>query len=172
VKWFAFARADGERSIERPDRNILVAYESRSGEGLGPGTVAATGRGREMSELPDDVERIIADHFDSIERLEIVLLLRNRRARDFAPAEVTAELRLGPASAPEQLAELARRGFAVEGGEPARYRYAPDTPEKERLMNELARCYAERRVTVISQIFAPRSDPVRSFADAFKLRRK
>jgi hypothetical protein len=125
-----------------------------------------------MAELPGDVERFIADHFDSIERLEILLLLRNRRPRDFAPAEVTAELRLGPASAPGQLAELARRGFVVAAGEPPRYRYAPDGSEKERLMNDLDRCYAERRVTVITQIFSPRGDPVRSFADAFKLRRK
>ncbi|MFL5410345.1 MAG: hypothetical protein ACJ79D_03135 [Myxococcales bacterium] len=125
-----------------------------------------------MSDLPGDVERFIADHFDSIERLEILLLLRNRRPREFAPGEVTAELRLGPTSAPEQLAELARRGFVVEEGQPPRYRYGPDGSEKERLMADLARCYAERRVTVITQIFSPRTDPVRSFADAFKLRRK
>ena len=85
---------------------------------------------------------------------------------------MTAELRLGPSSAPEQLAELARRGFVAANGEPPRYRYAPDGSEKERLMNELARSYTERRVTVIKQIFAPRHDPVRSFADAFKLRGK
>jgi hypothetical protein len=151
----------------------VVAYESRSGEGPGPGIVAAVvRRGREMAELPGDVERLIADHFDSIERLEIVLLLRNRRPRDFAPGEVTTELRLGAASAAEQLSELARRGFVVEDGQPPRYRYGPDGPEKERLMHDLARCYAERRVTVITQIFSPRTDPVRSFADAFKLRRK
>jgi hypothetical protein len=125
-----------------------------------------------MGELPGDLERFIADHFDGLERLEIILLLRNDRSREFAPAEVTAELRLGPASAPEQLAQLARRGFVAAGGEPPRYRYAPDGSEKERLMNDLARCYAERRVTVITQIFSPRSDPVLSFADAFKLRRK
>jgi hypothetical protein len=125
-----------------------------------------------MSDLPGDVEQFIADHFDSLERLEILLLLRGSRPREFAPAEVTAELRLGPSSAPEQLAELARRGFVSVEGDPPRYRYAPDGSDKERLMNDLARLYAQRRVTVITQIFAPRHDPVRSFADAFKLRGK
>jgi len=125
-----------------------------------------------MGELPEDVERFVADHFDSLERLEILLLLRSHRLRDFAPAEVTAELRLGPASASDQLRELVARGFVAGGGEPPKYRYAPDSSEKERVTNELARCYADRRVTVIKQIFSPRSDPVRSFADAFKLRRK
>jgi hypothetical protein len=125
-----------------------------------------------MGELPQEVERFIAEHFDSIERLEILLLLRAQRSREFAPAEVTAELRLGPASAPDQLSALVARGLVAADGEPARYRYAPDSSEKDRVTSDLARCYADRRVTVITQIFSPRSDPVRSFADAFKLRRK
>src|SRR3954468_10963921 len=118
-----------------------------------------------MAELPEDIEGFIADHFDSLERLEILLLLRSQRAREFAPAEVTAELRLGPASAPDQLAVLRERGFVEALGDPPRYRYAPEAGEKERLTSELARCYADRRVTVIKQIFSPRSDAVRSFAD-------
>jgi DNA-binding transcriptional ArsR family regulator len=125
-----------------------------------------------MGELPEDVERFIAEHIDSLERLEILLLLRSRRSRELTPAEVTAELRLGPSSAPAQLEALRDRGFVERGGEPPSFRYAPDAPEKERLTSELARCYLDRRVTVIKQIFSPRSDPVRSFADAFDLRRK
>jgi hypothetical protein len=114
-----------------------------------------------MADLPDDVERFIAEHVDNLEQLEILLLLR----------EVTSELRLGPDSAPARLADMAARGFLAARGDPPRYRYQPDTPEKERVINQLARCYAERRVTVITRIFSPRSDSVRSFADAFKLRR-
>jgi hypothetical protein len=125
-----------------------------------------------MPELPDDVERFIADHVDNLEQLEILLLLRSQPARDFDPREVTAELRLGPESAPERLAAMAASGFLATSGEPPRYRFAPDSAEKARVMGEVARCYAERRVTVITRIFSPRSDSLRSFADAFKLRRK
>ena len=124
-----------------------------------------------MADLPDDVERFIAEHVDNLEQLEILLLLRERRSRELDPREVTSELRLGPDSAPARLADMAARGFLAARGDPPRYRYQPDTPEKERVINQLARCYAERRVTVITQIFSPRSDSVRSFADAFKLRR-
>lgn len=125
-----------------------------------------------MADLPEDVERFIAEHVDNIEQLEILLLLRSQPARAFEPAEVTAELRLGPASAPQRLADLTARGFLAASADPPRYTFAPDHGDKERVISDLAHCYAERRVAVITQIFSPRSDPVRSFADAFKLRRR
>jgi hypothetical protein len=124
-----------------------------------------------MSELPDDVGRFIAEHVDNLEQLEILLLLRAQRSRDLDPREVTAELRLGPTSAAERLADMAARGFLSAEGDPPRYRFAPDTSEKERVIGELARCYAERRVSVVTRIFSRGSDAVRSFADAFKLTR-
>ncbi|HET7786865.1 MAG TPA: hypothetical protein VFL36_12910 [Myxococcales bacterium] len=124
-----------------------------------------------MSELPDDVTRFIAEHVDNLEQLEILLLLRAQLSRELDAREVTAELRLGPSSASERLADMEARGFLAAQGDPPRYRYSPDTAEKARLIDELARCYAERRVSVITRIFSPRSDAVRSFADAFKLRR-
>ena len=125
-----------------------------------------------MPDLPDDVDRFIADHVDNLEQLEILLLLRGQRSREFEPREVTAELRLGPESAPERLADMTARGLLAASGDPPRYRYQPDGAETERVIGELARCYAERRVSVITRIFSPRSDSVRSFADAFKLRRR
>lgn len=125
-----------------------------------------------MPELPDDVERFISEHVDSLAQLEILLLLRARPSKEFQPAEVTAELRLGPATAPERLADLSSLGILAVQGDPPRYRYAPTSDEARRVIDALARCYAERRVVVITQIFSPRSDSVRSFADAFKLRRR
>ena len=125
-----------------------------------------------MADLPEDVERFIAEHVDNIEQLEILLLLRSQPSREFEPREVTAELRLGPDSAPLRLAGMAAHGFLASRPDPPRYQYAPDHGDKERAISQLAHCYAERRVSVITQIFSPRSDPVRSFADAFKLRRR
>jgi hypothetical protein len=118
-----------------------------------------------MPDLPSDVETFIAEHFDCLERLEILLLLRSHCRRDFGAHEVTAELRLGPASAAEHLPALLARGFLSARGDPPRYRYGPDTPVKERLINGLARSYAELRVTVIQRIFAPRRRRVASSND-------
>lgn len=125
-----------------------------------------------MPKLPDDVERFIAQHLENLEQLEILLLLRSQREREFSPREVTAELRLGPDSASTWLSDMAARGFLAAHGDPPRYQFLPDRGETERVIGELARCYSERRVTVITQIFSPRTDSVRGFADAFKLRRR
>jgi hypothetical protein len=125
-----------------------------------------------MAELPEDVERFIAAHIDSLEQLEILLLLRAHPARQFEAREVTAELRLGPATAPDRLADLVARGFLRVSGDPPRYQYAPDSGETARVIGQVAHCYAERRVTVITHIFSPRNDSVRSFANAFNLRRR
>lgn len=124
-----------------------------------------------MRELPDEVERFIAEHVDTLEQLEILLLLRAQRSREFTADAVTAELRLGPATAPERLAALAARGFLSCQGVPPLYRYAPN-PATDQVIGALASVYAERRVAVITRIFSPRTDSVRSFADAFKLRRR
>lgn len=125
-----------------------------------------------MPGLPEDVERFIAQHLDNLEQLEILLLLRSQPNREFEPREVTAELRLGPESARSRLSDMAARGFLSARGDPPRYQYRPDSGETDRVISEVARCYAERRVAVITQIFSPRSDSVRGFADAFKLRRR
>jgi hypothetical protein len=125
-----------------------------------------------MAELPDEVDRFIVQHVDTLEQLEILLLLRSNSAREFSADQVTAELRLGPATAPARLADQAGRGFLGARGEPPRYRYAPSSSEIGRQIDALAHCYSERRVAVITRIFSPRTDPIRSFADAFKLRRR
>jgi hypothetical protein len=53
---------------------------------------------------------------------------------------------------------------------PPRYRYAPATAEQERVVEDLARCYNERRVSVITLIYSKPRDHIRSFANAFRIR--
>jgi hypothetical protein len=117
-----------------------------------------------MADLPADIDQFIDHYFDSVERLETLILLRSHRRHEFSIAEVTAELRSGPSSAPAQLAKLCAHGFLVGGGDPVRYRYMPDSGEKERLLSELLRLYGQRRVTVIERIFSARRDQDRRTA--------
>jgi hypothetical protein len=107
-----------------------------------------------MAELPEEVERFIDAHVENLAQLEILLLLRAHRERAFHPREVTFELRLGPDSAAQRLAGLQAQGLVVAEGE--RFRFQPDGVEKERAVDELALCYARRKVSVIERIFAPR----------------
>jgi hypothetical protein len=51
------------------------------------------------------------------------------------------------------------------------YRFRPQTPELDQITRRLAACYREKRTTVITLIFSRPADAVRSFANAFKLKK-
>ncbi len=123
-------------------------------------------------EIPERVRRLIASHIDSVVQVEILLLLRSQPQRWFSGDDVASELRIDRMWARPQLAELCARGMldCTTDTEP-QYRFSPGTHELASDIDELARVYAERRVTVTSLIFAKPLTPLRSFADAFRLRK-
>jgi len=64
------------------------------------------------------------------------------------------------------------RGLATPAGDaPDAVRYAPAPPALDATVVQLARDYAERRVTVITMIFSKPVDKLRTFADAFRFRK-
>jgi predicted transcriptional regulator len=113
-------------------------------------------------------------HIDSIEKLEVLLLLRNRTEREWTASEVALELRITEASAAARLADLASSGLLVNSAReaPAGYRYSPAHSDDVRSISELAMTYSERRVSVITFIFTKPQERVRGFADAFLLRQR
>jgi hypothetical protein len=112
-------------------------------------------------------------HIDSIEKLEVLLLLRNRAERQWTASEVALELRITEASSAARLADLASSGLLVsDSGSPAAYRYSPAHSDDVRDISELAAAYSERRVSVITFIFSKPQERVRGFADAFLLRKR
>lgn len=124
-------------------------------------------------DIGQDVQALIADQIDSVVQLEVLLLLHADPARSWQPAEVAKELRIEANSSRDQLDQLCGRGLLVcDDATPRNYRYAPRTPELERAVPALARAYAERRVTVINLIYSKPADALRSFADAFRIRRE
>ncbi|HEX3465915.1 MAG TPA: hypothetical protein VHS78_17845 [Candidatus Elarobacter sp.] len=103
---------------------------------------------------------------DSVELLEVLLLLREDRARAWTAEQLSAELRSSPHSIARRLAHLQRRRLAaVESGS---WRYA-GAAKDDRLVRRLAELYRERPTTVIDFIFSPPSDTLQSFSDAFKV---
>ena len=123
--------------------------------------------------IPERVTRLIAEHIHSIEQLEVLLLARQGADRDWSAEEVARELTTLPDSAATRLEDLAARGFLmVEDDSERRYRYDPHDAERERAVGELADVYARRRVTITSMIFSKPSETIRTFADAFRIRKE
>ena len=124
------------------------------------------------SGIPNDVAQFVAEHIHSLEQLEVLLLLRASAPREWDGATIARELRFDPGSAAKRLADLAARGLATAIDEAkGTYRYEPVPPEQDDLVRRLAEAYDQRRVSVITLIFSKPSDTIRSFADAFRLRK-
>jgi predicted transcriptional regulator len=117
--------------------------------------------------FPSDVESFIAACFDSVEQVEILLLLSAERARSWTADEISEKLRSSHNSVNIRLTMLVAHGLVSRNGET--FRYAAN-PYADALVQRLAETYSERRAAVIERIFSRHKDPMQSFADAFKLR--
>lgn len=122
--------------------------------------------------IPNEVRQFLADHVDSVMQLELILLLEGSRARQWSGADLAAELRVDPGWVASQLDELSRRRILTcQPGPEARYQFGPADPATAQAVATLAALYNTHRVSIISMIFAKPVDRLRSFADAFRLRK-
>ncbi|HEX2123835.1 MAG TPA: hypothetical protein VHL59_19580 [Thermoanaerobaculia bacterium] len=125
-----------------------------------------------MSITPSAALRnFLQQRLTSIDQIEIVLLLMRDPARAWTAPEVAAAVGTPQESAAMRLFLLASGGLLVF--EPAgipKYRYAGGNAGTDAMLSELAELYESDRGAVAALVGAP-PDPLRSFADAFKLKK-
>jgi len=124
--------------------------------------VASTG-------VPAGVRRFIGAEIQSVEQLEVLLLLRGAPDKGWTAKEVARALVSQPESAANWLEQMEKRELLSEAD--GVYTYAPATREVAATIDELAESYARYRVAVIGLIFSKPSERVTLFSDAFRLRR-
>ena len=123
--------------------------------------------------LPDDVVRFLNEHIESVEQLEVLLLLHRAGASEWTADMVAAALYTQPASAARRLAALHEHGLIEQTRpDPAAYRFVLDGSGSNEMIDALADTYRERRVAVVTAIASKPMENVRAFSDAFRLRRK
>lgn len=122
--------------------------------------------------IPDDVRRFIVKYVDSVEQLEILLLLRDSPATEWHPEAVARALYSHPESVARRLAGLSAKGLLAVSGSPPTYRYLPERPELLATVTKVAEMYRQRRVAIITLIASQPMENVRAFLDAFRLRKK
>lgn len=123
-------------------------------------------------DLPLAVRTLLNDCIDSVEQLEILVLLYRVRFGRWTARRVSEELRTNHDSTRERLEELVARGLAVAkdmDGE-RRYELVPDRA-REQAVAATVDAYDARRVSVITFVVTKPAERIRSFADAFRLRR-
>jgi hypothetical protein len=120
-----------------------------------------------------EARRFISEYVSSAEQLDVLLLLHGSPGEWLSAADVSQRVYTVPAAALLRMDELARAGLLATDGSPdPRYRYAPASPALAQRVDALARASRADRVGVVRMTYdKPKDDPVRSFADAFRLRR-
>ena len=120
------------------------------------------------STLSEPLQRFVRERLPSLEQIEIVLLLRGDRDRTWSAPEVSQSLGTPPESTAMRLFLLASNGVvSFDGG---RYRAASSAAD-EPLLEELVEAYSRNRAALNALVGGQPADPLRSFADAFKLKK-
>lgn len=108
------------------------------------------------------------DRLGSIWTVEVLLIIQHTPEREWDEPELEREVRGSPQIIREAARVLSHSGLAavVEG----RWRYAPATPELASVVAELAKLQASKPMLLAKAIFSSKSDRIRTFADAFRVR--
>ncbi|HEX6644412.1 MAG TPA: hypothetical protein VF037_07035 [Gemmatimonadales bacterium] len=123
--------------------------------------------------IPDDVVAFLAQSIDSVEQLEVLLLLHQNPATEWTAETVARHLYREPTSVGRRLGVLRLLGLLqASDDEVPTFRYAPRTETIDGTVGRLAQAYSERRVTVLGLLASKPMDHVRAFADAFRIRRE
>jgi len=124
-----------------------------------------------VDELSSPARRFLADHITSTAELDLLLLMRREATTGWTAEALGVEMRMPVPWAAGQLATMRATGLLSLDPAAERYRYAP-APELERAVTEIAEAYKARKTRVVALIYAEPDSDAKSFADAFRLRRK
>jgi hypothetical protein len=124
-----------------------------------------------MAGVSERLKTFLEQRLSSIDQIDVVMLLRADPARSWTAPEVAAALRTAPEPAAMRLFLLASGGLiAFEPSSIPRYRYAEVDPELDAILQELSDVLGAHRDDVLAALQTP-GDPIRSFSDAFRLKK-
>ena len=113
--------------------------------------------------------QFVRECVDRLETLEVLLLLQSSAGRAWTVQQMSDEMQSSPLAVESSLDVLTVRGLVA--GTAEGYLFRPRTPELEAKTQQLAVFYRERRAAVITIIFSRPGDAVRSFANAFRIKK-
>ena len=127
-----------------------------------------------MEPLPDDIRRFLDGNIETIDQLEVLRVLGEKPDREWTAALLATEVQADPQAVAAHVAALQGRGLltSFQRGTELITRHGARTPELQVLVGRLLQLYRERPVTMIKMVYERAKDPLRTFADAFRLRKE
>ena len=124
-------------------------------------------------DFPEDLRSFIQETIPTVDAAELLVALARERGRQFQVTVLLEAMRPTAVTEPaarRYLAHFEARGLVAHETDDS-YRYAPASAELDAAVSALTRVYNERPVTLVRMIYAPKDDKIRSFADAFRLKK-
>ena len=129
-------------------------------------------------EVPADLQRFLHEYLESLEQLEILVLLRQRPDYGWSAVEVADELRIRDSVAEEELRRLCDRGVLTFVGSASnpRFRYGPSSETLAQMTRRLVETYGAQRVAIMKLMTANAIQRLRAgalgmFSNAFVFRK-
>jgi DNA-binding FadR family transcriptional regulator len=122
--------------------------------------------------MPDSAETLsfIKSTFRSVWSLELLCVLKDERDRTFSATDLVDRLRASQLVVQQSIESLVAGGLvAIEEG--GRARYAPASPDLERLADAAHTLYRRKPDAVRRLIVLSGNEQLTAFADAFRLRK-
>ena len=121
--------------------------------------------------MRSDVIDFIVGSIDSVEQLEVLLLLRQNRSKKWTADQVNEIVRSSERSITNHLEKFGSLGLISNEAGTDLFVYSAD-PEQDQLLEKVAAFYRDRRAAVIEYIYSKPIREIQSFSAAFKFRRK
>ena len=116
-------------------------------------------------DLPEDVKQFLFAHIESVEQIEVLLLMRQNKEKWWSAKNISDELRNSASSVANRLKTIKNLGLTEEN-EAGQFRYNPSRPDDALTVDRLAEVYKVSKHRVLEVIFSPMKR-ARNFADAF-----
>ncbi len=117
-----------------------------------------------------ETAEFIRNSFKSVWALELLLLMRRERGREWSVTDLSRELRANDSIVSGILPEFIENGFVSETRKKL-FRYKPKRRMLEQLVDRVAEAYAKNRVRVTEEILNAPNNQIQTFANAFKIKK-
>jgi hypothetical protein len=118
--------------------------------------------------IPEDVKRAIGALVESLDHLQILLLLYRGRDRGFKVTEIVMAVGIQEGSARRELERMRGQALALLDEATGAYRYhAEDGVDAD--VARIAAAYGTNRIAVINHVASRTLQRIRALADAFRL---
>jgi hypothetical protein len=120
----------------------------------------------------EELEKFIAAEVNSLEQLEILLLLSGNPHKWWSAKGVYEVIKSSMQSVQDRLDEMVARGILrKDAADAALFQFGPKDETVWRITTELRDAYKERSVKIVQAIYSKPPDAVQEFARAFRLRK-